>query len=92
MAWGTMRTVVGGTDTILASDHNTVRGNILVISPDGVVHTFVQQSSTPSAPGAGITAIYAKTDGSLYSRSGASGAEQTLGGSGFAERFTFGGM
>ena len=52
MAWGTMRTVVGGTDTILASDHNTVRGNLLVISPDGVVHTFVQQSSTPSAPGA----------------------------------------
>ena len=92
MAWGTMRTVVGGTDTILASDHNTVRGNILVITPDGVVHTFVQQSSTPSAPGAGTTAIYAKTDGSLYYRSGASGAEQPLGGAGFVERFVFGGM
>ena len=87
MAWGTMRTVVGGTDTILASDHNTVRGNILVISPDGVVHTFVQQSSTPSAPGAGITAIYAKTDGSLYDRAGASGTEESLGGASFANRF-----
>lgn len=87
MAWGTMRTVVGGTDTILASDHNTVRGNILVISPDGVVHTFVQQSSTPSAPGAGITAIYAKTDGSLYTRSGASGGETPLGGGGYTKTF-----
>jgi len=87
MAWGTMRTVVGGTDTILAADHNTVRGNILVISPDGVVHTFVQQSSSPSAPGAGITALYAKTDGALYYRSGASGAEQSIGGGGFAKSF-----
>jgi esterase/lipase superfamily enzyme len=82
-----MRTVVGGTDTILASDHNTVRGNILVISPDGVVHTFVQQSSTPSAPGAGITAIYAKTDGALYTRSGASGGETPLGGGGYTKTF-----
>ena len=87
MAWGTMRTVVGGTDTILAADHNTVRGNILVISPDGVVHTFVQQSSTPSAPGAGITAVYAKTDGALYYRSGASGAESPIGGGGFTKSF-----
>ena len=87
MAWGTMRTVVGGTDTILAADHNTVRGNILVISPDGVVHTFVQQSSTPSAPGAGITAVYAKTDGALYYRSGASGAEQSIGSGGFTKSF-----
>jgi hypothetical protein len=87
MAWGTMRTVVGGTDTILASDHNTVRGNILVISPDGVVHTFVQQSSTPSAPGAGLTALYAKTDGSLYIRSGASGSESPIGGGGYGKTF-----
>ena len=87
MAWGTMRTVVGGTDTILASDHNTVRGNILVISPDGVVHTFVQQSSSPSAPGAGLTAVYAKTDGALYYRAGAAGAEQSIGGGGFTKSF-----
>ena len=87
MPWGTMRTVVGGTDTILASDHNTVRGNILVISPDGIVHTFVQQSSTPSAPGAGLTAIYAKTDGALYTRSGASGGETPRGGGGYSKTF-----
>ena len=87
MAWGTMRTVVGGTDTILAADHNTVRGNILVISPDGVVHTFVQQSSSPSAPGAGLTAVYAKTDGALYYRAGAAGAEQSIGGGGFIKSF-----
>jgi len=87
MAWGTMRTVVGGTDTILAADHNTVRGNILVISPDGVVHTFVQQSSAPSAPGAGITAVYAKTDGALYYRSGASGTETPVGGGGYSRLF-----
>ena len=92
MAWGTIRTVTGGTDTILASDHNTIRGNILVISPDGVVHTFVQQASTPSAPGAGISAIYAKTDGSLYYRSGASGAETSIGSSGFAKSFMFMGV
>lgn len=87
MPWGTMRTVVGGTDTILASDHNTVRGNILVISPDGIVHTFVQQSSSPSAPGAGLTAVYAKTDGALYTRSGASGAESPIGGGGYSRVF-----
>ena len=87
MAWGTIRTVTGGTDTILASDHNTIRGNILVISPDGVVHTFVQQSSTPSAPGAGLTAVYAKSDGALYYRAGASGAEQSIGGGGFTKSF-----
>lgn len=87
MAWGTIRTVVGGTDTILAADHNTVRGNILVISPDGVVHTFVQQSSSPSAPGAGLTAVYAKTDGSLYYRAGAAGAETSIGGAGFTKSF-----
>ena len=87
MAWGTIRTVTGGTDTILASDHNTIRGNILVISPDGIVHTFVQQSSTPSAPGAGVTAIYAKTDGALYYRSGASGTETPVGGGGYSRLF-----
>ena len=87
MAWGTMRTVVGGTDTILAADHNTVKGNILVISPDGVVHTFVQQASSPSAPGAGLTAVYAKTDGALYVRSGASGAESPIGGGGYSRVF-----
>ena len=87
MAWGTIRTVTGGTDTILASDHNTIRGNILVISPDGIVHTFVQQSSTPSAPGAGITAIYAKTAGALYYRSGASGTETPVGGGGYSRLF-----
>ena len=87
MAWGTMRTVVGGTDTILASDHNTVKGNILVISPDGVVHTFVQQATSPSAPGAGLTAVYAKTDGALYVRSGASGAESPIGGGGYSRAF-----
>ncbi len=87
MAWSSMRTVVGGTDTILASDVNNIRGNILVISPDGVVHTFVQQSSSPSAPGAGLTAIYAKTDGALYFRSGAAGPEQSIGGGAFAKSF-----
>ena len=87
MAWGTMRTVVGGTDTILAADHNTVRGNILVISPDGVVHTFVQQATSPSAPGAGLTSVYAKTDGALYYRAGAAGAEQSIGGGGFTKSF-----
>lgn len=86
MAWGTMRSVTGGTDTILASDHNTVRGNILVISPDGVVHTFVQQATTPSAPGAGLTAVYAKTDGALYVRSG-TGAESPIGGGGYSRAF-----
>tara|TARA_R110000868_G_scaffold318982_1_gene579722 strand:- start:2707 stop:2970 length:264 start_codon:yes stop_codon:yes gene_type:complete len=82
-----MRSVTGGTDTILASDHNTVRGNILVISPDGVVHTFVQQSSSPSAPGAGLTAIYSKTDGALYYRAGAAGAESPIGGGGYSRVF-----
>ena len=82
-----MRTVTDLVDTVLASDINNIRGNILVISPDGVVHTFVQQSTTPDAPGAGLTAIYAKTDGALYTRSGASGAETAIGGSGGTSGF-----
>ena len=87
MAWATMRSVTDNVDTVLASDINNIRGNILVISPDGVVHTFVQQSSTPSAPGAGLTAIYAKTDGTLYTRSGASGGETVIGGGGYTRSF-----
>jgi hypothetical protein len=50
------------------------------------VHTFVQQSSSPSAPGAGLTAIYAKTDGALYYKAG-TGAEQSIGGAGFTKSF-----
>ena len=87
MAWNTMRTVTDNVDTVLASDINNIRGNILVISPDGVVHTFVQQSSSPSAPGAGLTAIYAKSDGALYTRSGASGSETPVGGGGYSRVF-----
>jgi hypothetical protein len=87
MPWTSMRTVTDNVDTVLASDINNIRGNILMISPDGVVHTLVQQSSAPSAPGAGLAAIYAKTDGSLYYKVGASGAEQSIGGAGFAKSF-----
>lgn len=48
------------------------------------------QISTPSAPGAGYTLIYAKSDGLVYYRSGASGNEELLGGGGttsFASQF-----
>lgn len=45
------------------------------------------QIATPSAPGAGLTAIYAKTDGALYYRAGAAGAEQSIGGGGFTKSF-----
>ena len=87
MPWTSMRTVTDNVDTVLASDINNIRGNILMISPDGVVHTLVQQSSSPSAPGAGLAAIYAKTDGALYYKVGASGAENTIGGGGYTRTF-----
>lgn len=45
------------------------------------------QIATPSAPGASKTVIYAKSDGVLYSISGASGTEQSIGGGGFTRTF-----
>jgi hypothetical protein len=48
-----------------------------------------QQGAAPAAPGAGKTRTYARTDGNLYTRSGASGAESRVEGS-FARLFMFG--
>ncbi len=45
------------------------------------------QITTPSAPGASKTVVYSKSDGSLYYRAGAAGAEQSIGGAGFAKSF-----
>ena len=45
------------------------------------------QIATPSAPGAGLISVYAKTDGALYVRSGASGAESPIGGGGYSRVF-----
>ena len=45
------------------------------------------QIATPSAPGASATVIYAKTDGALYYRSGASGTETPVGGGGYGRLF-----
>ena len=50
------------------------------------------QIATPSAPGASKTVVYSKSDGALYYRSGASGAEQSIGGGGFTKSFLLGGM
>lgn len=85
MAWVTLRTVVDGVDTILASDHNGVKGNIEHIG-DGVSLRLTQTGSTPSAPGAGLTVVYAKTDGAVYVRSG-TGAESPIGGGGYSRAF-----
>lgn len=86
MAWTTLRTVVDGTSAILASDHNDVKGNLDHVA-DGVSLRLTQQATAPSAPGAGLVAIYAKTDGSVYLKAGASGSETSVGGSGYARAF-----
>ena len=45
------------------------------------------QGTAPSAPGAGLTRVYAKADGTLYYLAGTSTVEQPLGTSGYARTF-----
>ena len=61
----------------------TVESSLSVV---GIV-TVTQQVATPSAPGASLTSIYAKSDGQLYYISGASGVEAPVGSSGYAQLF-----
>ena len=68
----------------LAGRSGTVAFEASVSTTGSVILT---QIATPSAPGAGLTAIYAKTDGALYTRSGASGGETPLGGGGYTKTF-----
>lgn len=88
MAWTALRTVVDGTDTVLASDHNNVKGNLDWLSGDAGVSLWLRvQSSAPSAPGSGVTLFYAASDGTLYYRTGASGAATPVGSTGWSRSF-----
>lgn len=97
MAWVTPPVRVTG--TIITASHwnqdvvsNTqyLKGQAGTVSLEsslqvtGVV-TVTQQSVSPSAPGASLTSIYAKSDGQLYYVSGASGIEAPVGSSGYAQ-------
>lgn len=56
------------------------------------LHADLAHVSTPAAPGAGMTRIFAKSDGTLYYLAGASTVEQPLGTAGYARSFlTMGG-
>ena len=91
MAWATPTTRSTGY-VVTASNWNEVVNDLRYLKGlDGAVAIenaiTLTQISTPSAPGAGLTSVYAKTDGALYVRSGASGAESPIGGGGYSRAF-----
>ena len=91
MAWATPTTRSTGY-VVTASNWNEVVNDLRYLNGlDGAVAIenaiTLTQITTPSAPGAGLTSVYAKSDGALYVRSGASGAESPIGGGGYSRVF-----
>ena len=91
MAWATPTTRSTGY-VVTASNWNEVVNDLRYLKGlDGAVAIenaiTLTQIATPSAPGAGPTSVYAKSDGALYVRSGASGAESPIGGGGYSRAF-----
>ena len=91
MAWATPTTRSTGY-VVTASNWNEVVNDLRYLKGlDGAVAIenaiTLTQITTPSAPGAGLTSVYAKTDGALYVRSGSSGAESPIGGGGYSRVF-----
>ena len=90
MAWATPTTRSTGY-VVTASNWNEVVNDLRYLKGlDGAVAIenaiTLTQIATPSAPGAGLTSMYAKSDG-VYVRSGASGAESPIGGGGYSRVF-----
>ena len=91
MAWATPTTRSTGY-VVTASNWNEIVNDLRYLKGlDGAVAIenaiTLTQVGTPSAPGAGLTSVYAKSDGALYVRSGASGAESPIGGGGYSRVF-----
>ena len=90
MAWATPTTRSTGY-VVTASNWNEVVNDLRYLKGlDGAVAIenaiTLTQITTPSAPGAGLTSVYAKSDG-VYVRSGPSGAESPIGGGGYSRVF-----
>lgn len=68
----------GGASAVDTTLERLSVGNWLISGGIGLT-----EIATPSAPGAGKLFLYPKSDGILYSREGASGAETAVGSSGF---------
>jgi len=91
MAWATPTTRSTGY-IVTASNWNEIVNDLRYLKGlDGAVAIedaiTLTQITTPSAPGAGLTSVYAKSDGALYVRSGGSGAESPIGGGGYSRVF-----
>ena len=89
MAWATPTTRSTGY-VVTASNWNEVVNDLRYLKGlDGAVAIenaiTLTQITTPSAPGAGLTSVYAKSDG-VYVRSG-TGAESPIGGGGYSRVF-----
>ena len=90
MAWATPTTRSTGY-VVTASNWNEVVNDLRYLKGlDGAVAIenaiTLTQIASPGAPGAGLTSVYAKSDG-VYVRSGASGAESPIGGGGYSRAF-----
>ena len=90
MAWATPTTRSTGY-VVTASNWNEIVNDLRYLKGlDGAVAIenaiTLTQITTPSAPGAGLTSVYAKSDG-VYVRSGLSGAESPIGGGGYSRVF-----
>jgi hypothetical protein len=77
----TVALTLGVTGATTLTGGATITGLILPTYAD------FTQGSTPAAPGAGSTRVYAKADGTLYYLAGTSTVEQPLGTSGYARAF-----
>jgi len=73
--------------TLAVTGATTLTGGATITGLILPTYADFTQGSTPAAPGAGSTRIYAKADGTLYYLAGASTVEQPLGTSGYARTF-----
>lgn len=91
MAWATPTTRSTGY-IVTASNWNEVVNDLIYLKGQAGAVAIenaitLTQIATPSAPGASLTSVYAKSDGTIYYRAGAAGVEQSIGGSGFSRTF-----
>lgn len=91
MAWATPNASRAVGYIVTAANWNELGNDLRYLKGmDGIVaieNAFtLTQVATPSAPGAGLTSLYSKSDGSIYRRSGAAGTEEEVGSAAFGSR------